>query len=119
MFAAMVYLIGWCFRFALPLLFLFSALAIGARFFAGSFDASLEISILILSPLSIWFVLWQVFYFGGPAYNDLLGSTGFFLQKAHSLTPMSAIAMVRHRRMQATRQWSGFLNWLSSRLKRD
>ncbi|MEP3636539.1 MAG: hypothetical protein ABJN14_04680 [Paracoccaceae bacterium] len=118
-FAAIFYLIGWYFRFALPLILLVFVLAIGVSFFASSFDTSLQIALFISSPLSVWFVTWQFFYFVGPVYTDIRRSTGFFLQRAQNLTPMSAIAMMRQRRMQATRQWSGFTNWLSSRFRRD
>jgi hypothetical protein len=116
--AAMLYIMGWYLLFAAPLTIVFVTLVVVINAFTESFDVALGIASFALSPLSIWFLTWQFFYFVGPAYIDILRSVGIPLLGAHRLTPMSAIAMVRQRRMRASAQLSNLLNWLCLQFRR-
>jgi hypothetical protein len=119
LYAAMLYLMGWYFLFAAPFILGFMALAAIFSSFTNDFEISLGMVSLVMSPLSIWFLIWQFFYFLGPAFIDIVRSAGFFLQRAQSLTPKSAIAMMRQRRMHASQQLSNLLNWLSLPFRSD
>lgn len=113
LYAAMLYLMGWYFLFSTPLILALIALAAIISSFTTNFDTALGLASFIMSPFSIWFLIWQLFYFLGPAVIDILRSVGFFLQRAHSLTPGSSIAMVRQRRMLASQQLSRLFQRLS------
>lgn len=114
----MLYLMGWYFLFAAPLVLICLTLAALVSPFTESFETSMGVASLVMSPLSIWFLVWQFFYFVGPAYIDILRSVGFFLHRAQSLPPTSAIAMVKQRRRHASQQFSNLLNWLSLLFRR-
>lgn len=118
-YVAMLYLMGWYLLFATPLMLLFFTLRVLISYFSTSFEDSLVIAIIVMSPFSIWFVIWQLFYFVGPAYIDILRSVGLFLQRAHSLTPTSALAMMRQRRTRSSQQMLSLVSWLLSPLRGD
>lgn len=119
LYAAMLYLMGWYLLFAAPLILVLVALATIIGSFTADFDTAFGLASVIMSPLSIGFLIWQFFYFIGPAFIDILRSAGFFLQRAHSLTPRSAIAMVRQRRMHASKQILRLLKRLSLLFRGD
>jgi hypothetical protein len=106
--AATAYLMGWYFIFAAPLILAYFVLSL----IISSFAESTEVALIVLSPLALWFLMWQVFCFVGPACLELLRSVGLFLQRAHCLTPSSAIAVVRQRRVCASHQLLNLMGWL-------
>ena len=120
LYAAFCYVMGWYFLFSAPLLFTVILLAaIINACFSVEFATSLGFASFVLSPFSIWFLTWQLLSFFGPAYIDLFRSAGIFTQRAHLMTPESAIAMVRKRRVYASNQLSALFRGLSSLFKGD
>jgi ABC-type Na+ efflux pump permease subunit len=111
LYAAMGYIAWWYFLYAIPLLLVFSVLTYFISSFVESTMSSLSMASMILSPLSIWFLLWQFFYFVMPAYFDIIRLSGLFFQRAHHLTPMTALATVRVWRVRASSQFLSVLRW--------
>lgn len=118
-YAAMLYVGVWYFLFMAPLILVTIALEVVISSSAENVDSSLEIASLVMSYLSYGFLIWQFFCFVGPTSLDILRSSGLFMQRAHSLTPTSAIAMMRQRRKHASQQLSNLLSWLSLPFRSD
>ena len=109
---ATFYMLIWYFIFAIPLLVVFAIIAIFVSHFGGINNDPMGLATLILSPISITFLLWQFFAFIGPAYFDILRAVGFFLQRAHHLTPAKSIEIVKRRRTHVTKQLGKMISWL-------
>lgn len=117
-FAAFVYMYGWYFIFAAPLMVMFAVLNIISGIFVEDPQNAMSIVLLVLSPFSLWFVFWQFSSFIGPSFLDIIRAVGFFLQRAHHNTPSSLIAIVRGRRQNASKQFMNVSNRLTSRIRR-
>ncbi|MEX0329236.1 MAG: hypothetical protein AB3N07_10980 [Ruegeria sp.] len=99
---AMTYMMGWYFLFSAPLLALFGLSATLVYFITGNDEGALGITALLLSPLSMTFLVWQLTRFIGPASVGLFRLSGFFGQNVHRFSPLDLLGFVRTHRQIAT-----------------
>jgi hypothetical protein len=80
---AMAYVAGWYYLFALPLIAVYAFGFALALWITGSSETTTRVSIVLLSPVSLTFLAWQMARFVGPAYLGIVQKCGIFFQRAH------------------------------------
>ncbi|WP_424832052.1 hypothetical protein [Ruegeria sp.] len=98
----MAYIGGWYFLFALPLMAVFAISFAVTFWITGGNETAVGISLILLSPISLAFLVWQVARFVGPAYVGIIQKCGIIWQRAHHFSPADLLGSVRKQRQIAS-----------------
>ena len=109
-------LMMWYFILTAPLLILFAIIVFIVNTVPEGVRDAAGLASLIVSPISITFLFWQIFGYIAPAHFGILRAVAAFTQRAHHLTPAKSLAIVWKRRIHTTKQPVGFIGWMKRML---